>query len=239
MGTHPIFESDFDCLTVKNMMQAGGMGGGMNGDGGNGGMNPQNDAFQSIKALQDPPQGDWRDELYRNKVRTQVRQQIDEQLRNVGQLENGQKSVEWENQVFQRSKNKDEYIKLVATLILKLRDYNKKNSGQQQQQQQPGPRPGNSQPGQLVNQPNQLNTSGGINAQMNPNRMQNPQQNPYPINAAQMRQPGPPQINQQQQQQQQQHQQGMRHINPNPRVNNPQAQNYQNQGGQGPGMQGQ
>merc|ERR1711936_1030755 len=122
MGTHPIFESDFDCLTVKNMMQAGGMGGGMDGDGGNGGMNPQNDAFQSIKALQDPPQGDWRDEMYRNKVR----QQIDEQLRNVGQLENGQKSVEWENQVFQRSKNKDEYIKLVATLILKLRDYNKK-----------------------------------------------------------------------------------------------------------------
>ena len=54
------------------MMQAGGMGGGMNGDGGNGGMNPQNDAFQSIKALQDPPQGDWRDEMYRNKVRTQV-----------------------------------------------------------------------------------------------------------------------------------------------------------------------
>jgi len=55
------------------MMQTGmGGGGGMNGDGGNGGMN-QNDAFKSIQVLNDPPQGDWRDELYRNKVRTQVR----------------------------------------------------------------------------------------------------------------------------------------------------------------------
>ena len=57
-----------------------------------------------------------------------VRQQIDEQLRAVGQLENGQKSTEWENQVFQRSKSREEYIKLVATLILKLRDYGKKVS---------------------------------------------------------------------------------------------------------------
>ena len=56
----------------------------------------------------------------------QVRLQIDEQLRNVGQMENGQKSAEWEAQVFNRSRTREEYVKLVATLIRKLRSYNKK-----------------------------------------------------------------------------------------------------------------
>ena len=55
-----------------------------------------------------------------------MRLQIDEQLRNVGQMENGQKSAEWEAQVFNRSRTREEYVKLVATLIWKLRDYNKK-----------------------------------------------------------------------------------------------------------------
>lgn len=207
------------------MMQAGGMGGGMNGDGGNGGMNPQNDAFQSIKALQDPPQGDWRDEMYRNKVR----QQIDEQLRNVGQLENGQKSVEWENQVFQRSKNKDEYIKLVATLILKLRDYNKKNSGQQ-----PGPRPGQamnqqSNPNQQpMPQPGNMTTPQGMpNTQMNQLGSNRNAQQPYMANQMRqtsLNQSGQPQISQAQQQTHM----NPRHMNPNVRMNNPQAQNYQN-----------
>ena len=62
---------------------------------------------------------EWRTETYRNKVR----QQIDEQLRDVGQTNtNSDKAVEWENQVFNRSRTRDEYIKLVATLILKLRE---------------------------------------------------------------------------------------------------------------------
>ena len=62
----------------------------------------------------------------------QIRHQIDEQLRNVGQSNNpsldqgGQKSVEWETQVFNRSKTQEEYVKLVATLIMKLRDYKAK-----------------------------------------------------------------------------------------------------------------
>ena len=41
-------------------------------------------------------------------------------------MENGQKSAEWEAQVFNRSRTREEYVKLVATLIWKLRDYNKK-----------------------------------------------------------------------------------------------------------------
>ena len=52
-----------------------------------------------------------------------MRLQIDEELRNVGQMENGQKSAEWEAQVFNRSRTREEYVKLVATLVRKLRDY--------------------------------------------------------------------------------------------------------------------
>ena len=62
-----------------------------------------------------------------------MRFQIVEGLRNVGQMEYGQKPVEWEAQIFNRSRTREEYDKLVATLIWKLhalshvlRDYNKK-----------------------------------------------------------------------------------------------------------------
>ena len=55
-----------------------------------------------------------------------MRFQIVEELRNVDQMEYGQKPVEWEAQVFNRSRTREEYVKLVATLIWKLRDYNKK-----------------------------------------------------------------------------------------------------------------
>ena len=41
-------------------------------------------------------------------------------------MENGQKPAEWEDQVFIRSRTCEEYVKLVATLIWKLRRYNKK-----------------------------------------------------------------------------------------------------------------
>ena len=55
-----------------------------------------------------------------------MRFHIVEGLRNVDQMEYGQKPVEWEAQVFNRSRTREEYVKLVATLIWKLRDYNKK-----------------------------------------------------------------------------------------------------------------
>ena len=43
-------------------------------------------------------------------------------------MENGQKSAEWEAQVFNRSRTREEYVKLVATLIWKLRRFNEKNN---------------------------------------------------------------------------------------------------------------
>ena len=46
-----------------------------------------------------------------------MRLQIDEELRNVGQIESGHKPAEWEAQVFNRSRTLEEYVKLVATLI--------------------------------------------------------------------------------------------------------------------------
>ena len=55
-----------------------------------------------------------------------MRFQIVEELRNVGQMEYGQKPVEWEAQVFNRSRTREEYVKLVSTLVWKLRNYNKK-----------------------------------------------------------------------------------------------------------------
>ena len=54
-----------------------------------------------------------------------MRLQIDEELRNVCQ-KHVQKPVEWEAQVFNRSRTREEYVRLVSTLIWKLRDYNKK-----------------------------------------------------------------------------------------------------------------
>merc|ERR1712142_884177 len=115
---------------------------------------------QIINFLNEANENNWREESYRNRVRLQ----IDEQLRNVGQMENGQKSAEWEDQVFRRSKTREEYVKLVATLIWKLRDYNKK-------QARPGPGPG---------QP------GGPGGPMN-NQAQNPnQQNPNSMAPQQM-----------------------------------------------------
>ena len=54
-----------------------------------------------------------------------MRLQIDEELRNVGQ-KNAQKPVEWEAQVFDRSRTREEYGKLVAILIWKLRNFSKK-----------------------------------------------------------------------------------------------------------------
>ena len=94
----------------------------------------------SALGLNVDPNMDWRDIRYRQKVSSinrtsnfiisQIRHQIDEQLRNVGQStpldQGGQKSVEWETQVFNRSKTQEEYVKLVATLIMKLRDYKAK-----------------------------------------------------------------------------------------------------------------
>ena len=53
-----------------------------------------------------------------------MRLQIDEELRNVGQIESGHKPAEWEAQVFNRSRTLEEYVKLVATLIWKLRTFN-------------------------------------------------------------------------------------------------------------------
>ena len=55
-----------------------------------------------------------------------MRLQIDEELRNVGQNVEWEKPVEWEGQVFDRSRTREEYVKLVSTLIWKLRNYNKK-----------------------------------------------------------------------------------------------------------------
>ena len=57
-----------------------------------------------------------------------MRLQIDQDLRNGGQMENGQKPAEWEDQVFIRSRTCEEYVKLVATLIWKLRRFNEKNN---------------------------------------------------------------------------------------------------------------
>ena len=48
------------------------------------------------------------------------------QANNPSLDQGGQKSVEWETQVFNRSKTQEEYVKLVATLIMKLRDYKAK-----------------------------------------------------------------------------------------------------------------
>ena len=57
-----------------------------------------------------------------------MRLRIDEELRNREQTEIGQKPAEWEDQVFIRSRTREEYVKLVATLIWKLRRFNEKNN---------------------------------------------------------------------------------------------------------------
>merc|ERR1712227_234301 len=105
------------------------MGGGSAEDP-NVGMN--NDSYAQL-GLNVDPNMEWRDMRYRQKIRAQ----IDEQLRLVGQAnvgnldQQGQKSVEWETQVFNRSKTQEEYMKLVATLIMKLRDYKAKQGANQ------------------------------------------------------------------------------------------------------------
>lgn len=67
---------------------------------------------------------EWRTDTYRNKVR----QQIEEQLRLIAGFVTNfpantqEKSAEWENQIFIRASNGEQYVKLAATLILKLRN---------------------------------------------------------------------------------------------------------------------
>jgi len=128
----------------------------------------QPDNPQIMNFLNEANENNWKEESYRNRVRLQ----IDEQLRNVGQMENGQKSAEWEAQVFNRSRTREEYVKLVATLIWKLRDYNKK-------QARPGQGPVMNNPNQPQNPNQNPMAQQPMNNQMNPGqqRMPYPQQN--------------------------------------------------------------
>ncbi|XP_077590745.1 mediator of RNA polymerase II transcription subunit 15 isoform X2 [Stigmatopora nigra] len=88
------------------------------------------------------PDSDWRSPQFRQKVVAQ----IEEAMRKAGTVQN-KTSTEMENQVYVKAKTRDEYLSLVARLIIHYRDIHKKNLGapvggpaqltlQQQQQQQ-------------------------------------------------------------------------------------------------------
>ncbi|CAH1801822.1 unnamed protein product [Owenia fusiformis] len=79
-----------------------------------------------------PASGDWKSEGFRRKVV----QQIDDALRAAGNPGN-KSSPEMENHVFQRSKSRDDYLALVARLIIHVREINSKKEKQQQQQMAP------------------------------------------------------------------------------------------------------
>ncbi|KAL4223663.1 mediator complex subunit Med15 [Mactra antiquata] len=69
--------------------------------------------------------GDWKTEVFRRKVITQ----IEEALRNSNTQMN-KSSVEMENHVFNKAKSRDEYLALVARLILYVKDNNSQRNKQ-------------------------------------------------------------------------------------------------------------
>ncbi|XP_057673691.1 mediator of RNA polymerase II transcription subunit 15 [Corythoichthys intestinalis] len=81
--------------------------------------------FWPTVAMEVPgPDSDWRSPQFRQKVVAQ----IDEAMRKAGTVQN-KTSTEMENQVYVKAKTRDEYLSLVARLIIHYRDIHKKNMG--------------------------------------------------------------------------------------------------------------
>ncbi|XP_077475974.1 mediator of RNA polymerase II transcription subunit 15 isoform X2 [Stigmatopora argus] len=70
------------------------------------------------------PDSDWRSPQFRQKVVAQ----IEEAMRKAGTVQN-KTSTEMETQVYVKAKTRDEYLSLVARLIIHYRDIHKKNLG--------------------------------------------------------------------------------------------------------------
>ncbi|KAG7504686.1 mediator of RNA polymerase II transcription subunit 15-like [Solea senegalensis] len=70
------------------------------------------------------PDSDWRSPQFRQKVVAQ----IDEAMRKAGTAHN-KSSNDMENHVYVKAKSREEYLSLVARLIIHFRDIQKKNMG--------------------------------------------------------------------------------------------------------------
>ncbi|XP_052259769.1 mediator of RNA polymerase II transcription subunit 15-like [Dreissena polymorpha] len=177
-------------------------------------------------------QGDWRSEAFRRKVVIQ----IEEAIRNSN-THMSKTSAEMENHVFNKAKSRDEYLALVARLILHVKDYNNQKqkmanmsvpmqstSGASLGQQMPV---GGAMQGQLVSDP----IGALTNMTFNPPTMQG-QQAPMAMGVVsgqtQQLQQQQQQQQQQQMQLQQQRQQAMMQLQQN-RMNAQQQQQQQQQ----------